>query len=78
MSSCPACGSESTRWAHQLALVVHAECRHCGMQYHYDAEEDEDCDDDGRFATDAEADEDCIAPDGQSDETQDWDDTGLW
>lgn len=40
--------------------------------YLFDGENDDDCDDDGRFSTDAEADEDVISADGQPDEAQEW------
>ncbi len=50
MHCCPACDSEDTRWTGQLGNRVHAQCRDCGMEYSYLADEDEqdeepDCDD---------------------------------
>jgi hypothetical protein len=44
------------------------------MDYSYLVDAEDDCDDDGRFSTDAEADEDVIEPDGQPDEMQEWHD----
>lgn len=56
-----------------LGSLQHVRCRACGWDQSWPVEQDDDdCDDDGRFSTDAEADEDAISGDGQPDEAQEW------
>ena len=49
----------------------HVRCRDCGLDTSYEVEPEDDCDDDGRFSTDAEADEDAVGPEGM------WDDAAA-
>jgi hypothetical protein len=33
--SCPACDSPAKRWAVKFGPAIHAECRDCGLRFHY-------------------------------------------
>lgn len=75
--SCPQCVLGEGTFLGTLGHSSLFRCRDCGWDWSEGADENEDdCDDDGRFATDAEADEEAVSGewDGQPDEMQEWHD----
>ena len=77
MEACEQCGSWTFTELGVWGSRQHVRCRNCGWDTSFPVEEDDDdCDDDGRFSTDAEADEECVSGDydGQPDEMQEWHD----
>lgn len=74
MVECPQCSGQPM-FLGTLGSFDAYRCRQCGWDWSEPTlVDDDDCDDDGRFSTDAEADEDAIEPDGQPDEAQEWHD----
>lgn len=61
MNCCPACGGDPT-FLGTLGAMDCFRCRACGWDWQElaDETEEEDCDNDGRFSSDAEADEEAV------------------